>query len=279
MKHYKKYIHQVISALQFYYHAKTLYNIHSPFLYNLLTKLFKYSSEDLRQFGRIERLIQDIEKNEIEFEHKDFGEGSRSLNSHSKKTVKHVLNTSSSNSKKGKILYKLVEFFNPRLTLELGTNLGIGTAYLAAAKADNIITTIEGDSFLAQTSTENLTTLRLKNVEVLVAEFDHFLKSNESMNKFDFIFIDGNHNYDATVRYFDKLYDSTKENQVLVIDDIYWSSDMTRAWNYVQSKMVSGYCLDLFQMGILINSKAIEELIPLKYIRKRWKPLSFGFWG
>jgi len=278
-KHFTKYIHQAKSSLKFYFGAKTLYNIHSPLLFELLPFIFDHSDQDKKQYAVIERLVQKLKTNTETFEHHDLGMGSRKIKSKSKKSIKDVYYASSSYPRKGKILYKLVQYFKPKSTLELGTNLGVGTAYLASGNSANKLTTVEGDAFLGALSQTHFNSLGLDSIQVNIADFDSYLYDKKKAHNFDFVFIDGNHDYTPTVQYFNDLYDATKENQVIVFDDIYWSKGMTKAWEEVQSKLVSGYCIDLFQMGILINSKAINNVIKLKYIRKRWKPLSFGFWG
>ncbi len=278
-RHFKKYKHQLVSALQFYYGAKTMYNIHSPFLFKFIPTLFDYSAAAQEHFNSIISLTDKLIIDKEEFVHTDFGEGSRSIKRNSKKRVKNILKTSSSNSKKGKFLYKTIQYFKPADTLELGTNLGIGSAYMALAFRDNKIISVEGDKFLGEKSRQNFESLKIKNVEVIIEQFDNFLFDQNTDKKFDLTFIDGNHGYEATVRYFNKLYDPQIENQVIIIDDIYWSEGMTEAWKHIQLKLVSGYCLDLFNIGIIVNSKAKADVVKLKYIRRRWKPFSFGFWG
>jgi len=276
---FQKFKHQMISSFSFYYEAKTLYNIHSPFLFKFLSRITQYSEIDKKNFAQISSLVKRIKKDKRKFQHLDYGQGSRRNKPSKMKKISAIVKTSSSTSSKGKKLYKVAQFLSPNRILELGTNLGIGSAYLAFGNPNGQLTTLEGDEFLANISNGNLESLNIQNANIIIDQFDNYLLKRAQLEDFDFIFIDGNHSYDATIRYFNVLYNAQVENQVIIIDDIYWSRGMTKAWSEIQSILVSGYSIDMFDIGIIINSKAIEKVIALKYINKSWKPLSFGFWG
>jgi len=95
------------------------------------------------------------------------------------------------------------------------------------------ITTIEGCPNLAKFSREKLKQLHLYNIEVLTGDFSEILKTLKE-NTFDLVYFDGNHQKEATLKYFETLLPKTHNNTVFIFDDIYWSKDMSSAWETIK---------------------------------------------
>jgi hypothetical protein len=72
-------------------------------------------------------------------------------------------------------------------------------------------------------------------------------------------FVDGNHRYDPTLGYIRKLVEAAGEEAVIVVDDIYWSKGMLRAWRQVASWPGIRVDIDLFRMGILLLRKDLPK--------------------
>jgi hypothetical protein len=91
-----------------------------------------------------------------------------------KTTIREICRIGSVPRKRAFLLFKLVREFRPSTCLELGTSLGISTAYQAAALELNEhgeIFTCEGDESLASLAKENFERLGLENVRVRVGRF------------------------------------------------------------------------------------------------------------
>jgi len=72
-------------------------------------------------------------------------------------------------------------------------------------------------------------------------------------------FVDGNHRYESTVEYVRRLLGKAGEESVIVMDDIYWSRGMHRAWEEVISWPEVRVSIDLFHMGILLLRKDLTK--------------------
>jgi hypothetical protein len=72
-------------------------------------------------------------------------------------------------------------------------------------------------------------------------------------------FVDGNHHYEPTVEYIRRILERAGEESVIVMDDIYWSRGMFRAWKEVSSWPEVQVSIDLFHMGILLLKKDLPE--------------------
>ncbi|RKX17359.1 MAG: class I SAM-dependent methyltransferase, partial [Candidatus Zixiibacteriota bacterium] len=99
-----------------------------------------------------------------------------------------------------------------------------------------------------------------KNINLIISDFSETLdKLNETKQNFDFVFIDGNHRYNATLDYFKKLKILTHSNSILVFDDIHWSSDMQQAWQTITADKSVTLSLDIFQFGIVFFKKELSK--------------------
>src|SRR5690606_17020814 len=52
-------------------------------------------------------------------------------------------------------------------------------------------------------------------------------------HNFDLLYIDGNHQKEATLSYFEKLLPTVHNDSVMIFDDIHWSRDMEEAWEEI----------------------------------------------
>jgi tRNA A58 N-methylase Trm61 len=140
--------------------------------------------------------------------------------------------------------------------LELGTSLGITTGYLGKARRNARIYTLEGCPEIAKIAKENFKLLMLPQIEIIIGNFDDTLADVLlKETSFDFIFIDGNHQKEATLRYFNQVLPYINEHSVIIFDDIHWSPDMESAWNTIIQNELLTVTIDLFEMGIVFFRK------------------------
>jgi predicted O-methyltransferase YrrM len=71
------------------------------------------------------------------------------------------------------------------------------------------------------------------------------------MQTLDLVFFDGNHRYQPTMNYFNLCLKKANENSVFVFDDIYWSNEMTKAWEEIKNHKDVTVTIDLFSVGLV----------------------------
>ena len=185
----------------------------------------------------------------------DLGAGSH-VNKSSKKSVQTILHSAAKSAKYSQLLFRLVNHFQPSTILELGTSLGISSAYMAIANSKSKLITIEGCEEIAAVASQNFTQLELKNIEQVVGNFDEVLPDIlNKMEQVDFVFFDGNHRKGPTLNYFRQCLEKANEKSVFIFDDIYWSPEMTEAWEEIKKHEQVTVSLDLFYMGIVFFRK------------------------
>jgi predicted O-methyltransferase YrrM len=156
----------------------------------------------------------------------------------------------------GEFLLRLVRELSPRSGVELGTALGLSTAYQAAALQLNgagTLTTFEGARAWAAVAVQGLSRLGLADrATVEVGAIDESLPGAlETIGPVDYAFLDADHTEEATVKHFDTIARHMAPGGVAVLDDIAFSVGMSRAWHTIRRRDRVADGIALGRMGIL----------------------------
>lgn len=226
------------------------HGIHSPFIFDFVRNVLM----DRRHFyayDSIETLRSRLLKNKTVIEVQDFGAGS-ALSSTNKRSIASIARDAAKNKKLSSLLFRIVQYYKPDVILELGTSLGISSAYMAAANPSAALITIEGAPTIAKTAKENHNLLGLTNTRILTGSFDHLLPGVlQQLEVVDLAFIDGNHRFGPTVDYFEKIVQCSGHNSIFIFDDIHWSMEMEKAWEVIKKHTAVRASIDLFFIGIV----------------------------
>jgi predicted O-methyltransferase YrrM len=152
------------------------------------------------------------------------------------------------------LLFKLVRHIQPEFAIELGTCIGISAAYQSAAQDLNgkgRLISIEGSEAIAELAKKNIESLNLQNVEILNGKFvDVLPEIFKKTTSIDYVFIDGHHDEQATIAYFELFIPHLSPGAIVVLDDISWSNGMRRAWERIRKYSAVSFSVDLKMMGI-----------------------------
>ncbi|TPE46104.1 O-methyltransferase [Pontibacter mangrovi] len=230
--------------------ALKLHGVHSPFVFDLYHNVLHHTGH-FQAYDNVEALRQELLHDDRQLQVTDFGAGSRSINRNTRK-VKDIARTSAKPAKYAQLLFRLVNRFQPETILELGTSLGMTTSYLAEARKEAQIYTFEGCPSIGQVAKEGFKKNGYSNIQLIEGNLDETLVPQlEQLEKLDFAFLDGNHRYEPTLRYFESCLAKSHENTVLVLDDIYWSAEMKRAWQEIKHHPQVRQTIDLFFIGLV----------------------------
>ncbi len=189
----------------------------------------------------------------------------------------------------GAVLFFLIRELKPVRCLEMGGLVGISTGYLCAAiglnhrdldaesrttnsgmtgkhdarpsifedstddPAAGLVVTLEGDPTLSGIVQSNIAGLALSQYsKVIDGRFADTLDSAADANgPFDLAFVDGHHDGDATVEYFNTLKKYLTPSALVIFDDIAWSQGMRRAWKVVSADPEVCLSVAANQFGII----------------------------
>jgi len=242
------YIHSLIKYIKYKSKAHNLHGLHSPFVYSLYENVIG-TEQQYYFFVNAEILRNELLQNETKIEKIELGTGNKK---NKKIKISNIAKTVLKSSKEAQLMFKLVNYFQPKNILEIGTSLGLTTSYIAAANSNANVVTLEGCPNTLAVAKSNFEKLRIKNVTTHLGNFDEILPPVLSkMQTLDLVFFDGNHRYEPTMNYFNLSLEKSNENSVFVFDDIHWSAEMTKAWEEIQNHKQVTVTIDLFSVGLV----------------------------
>lgn len=179
----------------------------------------------------------------------DYGAGSAGGNAPVRR-VADVYRRASSGPLWGRVLTGLVRGLRPHRVLELGTNLGVSAAHVAAALARTEaeggpagrLVTLEGAPALARLARRHLAGLGYADrTRVVVGPFDETLADVcASDGPFDLVFVDGHHEAAAALRYVAAVRPHLAPGAVVVLDDVEPTRPVRRAYTRLRAQGVPG---------------------------------------
>ena len=252
--------------------------VHSPYLFEWV-RMVMMDKNAYYIWGEIERCREKMLRDERELEFVDYGSGKlKGENGKLKgengerRRVCDIARRSLAKRKYAQMLSRLVNWlgashrlengsgtaysleFRGLTIVELGTSLGVTTAYMAAMDSRNRVVTFEGCEAVANMAKENWKALNINNIECRVGKIDVEQLARD-IEHLDVAFIDANHTYEGTCKYFDVLAGKVREKSVIVVDDIHYSEEMEKAWKAICADERVTSTIDLYQMGLVFFDK------------------------
>lgn len=246
---------QIISF--FYYWLKRVdqHSLHSPFVFNFFNEVIRDLPEKDKD---IEALKFALTHNKTAIEVQDYGAGSR-VSKNSTRSIGSIAKYASTPSKFSRFLLKAIRHLDYQEIIELGTSLGLNTLYLSKAEHANI-TTFEGDPSIADLAKQHFGERQRTNIDIIVGNIDHTLPEHlKSSKTIDMVYIDANHRFEPTLRYYELILPHLSKTGMVVIDDIHWSKEMNNAWEQIKERSEVTLSLDLFEAGILFFDPKIQK--------------------
>jgi predicted O-methyltransferase YrrM len=278
----RKYIHYYLTASNGKGHG-----VHSPFVYDFIRNVLN-DQRVYDAYAPIGMLRSRLLKDKTLLEVEDMGAGSAHAEGR-RRTVGEIARHAAKPEKLGRLLYRIAGYYRSQAIVELGTSLGLSTAYLASGAASYKLQaesgemqassgelraagdelrvagegkdadrrvrawTIEGAGAVAAVAAKNFRELGLEEIRLIVGNFDERLEGVlEQAGTIDLAFVDGNHRLEPTLRYFHLLMSRCAPSSILIFDDIHWSAEMEAAWARIQGDPRVYMTIDLFFIGLVV---------------------------
>lgn len=248
----------VIKYFQYWLRANKVHAVHSPFVFSLVQNVLR-DKRGFYAFSKIENRRKELLANTRMITITDLGAGS-SLQKVTEKKVCDIARSAAKSPKYGQLLFRLVNYFQPRTIIELGTSLGISGSYLASANSGSQLFTLEGSEEIAHIASETFSLQRLNNIRIIQGNFEDTLAPLlQRVSALDMAFIDGNHRKEPTLRYFSQCLTQAHPDTVFIFDDIHWSKEMEEAWKIIQTNPAVTLTIDLFFLGLVFLKTELKE--------------------
>lgn len=247
------------SYLNFLWNSKNQHGVHSPFVYNLVTKCF-YDKKNYSEYSILKNYRNSLLQNKNTIEVTDFGAGSRVFKSNTR-AINQIAKNAGISPKRAELLFRIVNYFQPNTILEIGTSLGLATSALSLGSKNAKVITLEGCPNTINQCQLQLQKFNINNVECINTKFEDYLKTyNLKPTSHNLIYFDGNHSKKATLDYFELLLPTTTNYSVWIFDDIHWSLDMEEAWEIIKNHPKVTITIDTFQWGIVFfRTEQVKE--------------------
>jgi len=248
---------QIKSFLQHWLYKVDEHSIHSPFFFDLYTKVIKPKSP-INGVDEIEALRLKLLTSQEIVTVKDLGAPSKHFSS-DKRMIAQIAKTSLAPIEMTHLLYRLAEYMDAEQIVELGTSMGV-TALYFAKKSNATVNTFEGNAALINIAKTNFECFDVKNVRLIEGLIENTLPEFIQTNrKIDFVLMDANHQYEPTMYYFQEIVNRMAENGVVVVDDIHSSKEMAQAWKEIKSHELVYASVDLYRCGLVFFDPALNK--------------------
>lgn len=230
------------------------HNVHSPFVFDLITNVIE-EKNPYYIYNKIEEIRLELLSDKSEIYVLDCGTGTsgvRKISEIASKSLKKPLDA--------QLLFRLVNQIDPSNIVELGTSLGLTTAYLASVDTRVPVYSFDASSELIAYAKKNSDRLNLFNVKYIEGDINstlhNFLKE---LDELGFVFFDANHTEEATIQYFLECENKISNKTVFVFDDIHSSKGMEQAWCKIFSHPKVTVTIDLFKFGIVYFNPELKK--------------------
>jgi len=222
-------------------------------LFSLYTTVIRADNRREPAFRPIRAIRNQLRKNRHSIQITDYGAGSR-INASNRRKIGDVARNSQKQGRFGRLLFRLIQQFEAKTVIDLGTSLGLTTAYMGEATRSfsGHVWTFEGCPQTATVARRTFDALSQSNVTIITGNIDHTLSpALAPLPPIDLVFFDANHRYEPTMRYFEICLSRAHNDTVFVFDDIHWSAEMERAWADIKAHPAVRVTVDLFWIGLV----------------------------
>jgi predicted O-methyltransferase YrrM len=245
-------IRLVREYINYWIKGKHRHGVHSPFVYDFNDKCLRLQvpKEVMSIYSNYYRqLVKSDELITIE----DFGAGSKKLGNIRK--VSSIAKVSGSTAKYAKLIYRIVNFYQPRHILELGTSLGLSTLMMRLGNQDAKIDTVEGCAQTLKITQQEFPLHHNVKIDFNRSTFDTYLTKVDKSKQYDFVFIDGDHRGKSVLNILDSLTPLIHDETIILLDDIRWTEDLQSMWEQLIITDRYHLNIDLFKMGVIVPRK------------------------
>ena len=248
---------KVKSFLLFILKSTNQHGVHSPFVYNLVTKCF-YQKTNPTKINSINNVKKWIYASNKIITITNFGSDTKVFNKYNSK-IASASKIACISNRKYAILIRILNYFEPNNILEIGTSIGLETASLSIGNLKAKINTLEDCEDTAVNTQKLFDTFKLKNIQITVGEINEILPSILTNNQYNLIYFNGNHQKETTLHYFNLCLKSVHNDSIFIFDGINLSSEMQEGWLTIKKHPKVTISIDTFFLGLIFFRKEQQK--------------------
>jgi len=232
------------------------HSIQTPFAFRFYTDLSRAIKNSIA-IKEIENARNHFLRDHSIVEGEDLGAGSRITK---ESRISSISRHGISSKEECIFLFELANICKPETCIELGTSLGIVTAYLSMSKFVNTLYTFEGNKILAEKASQLLSSLHTQKAQIIHGNInEELLVLLETLDQIGLAIIDANHTEKALLNYYELLKPKMNSSGIIVIDDIRWSVGMNRGWKKLIGEQDVTLSIEYLNKGLLFFKNGIQK--------------------
>ena len=251
------YVKKYLDYILFSSHKRG-HGIHSPFVFNLITKVFRNKINPDVVFN-IEKIRQMMISDKRLINVNDYGSGTEGTRGTLRK-ITEIKKHSTIPKRYGLLLAALSREFGKPGMIAVGTSLGLSPLYLAAGSPDVTVHLIESHPEILEIVKDNIVSSEPGNISLYTGKFEEALAeiANKGI-KPGLFFIDGDHSNEKMLRYFKKVAEMGDRNSLIVLNDINGSAEMGETWKKIKKHEKVSLTVDIFRMGLVFFREGVSR--------------------
>ena len=231
------------------------YGVHSPFVFNLITKVIEehcsyYSFYDI-ELIRKQLLFRD---NIITYPDRQQKGKLR------RRTVGEIVKREAIKPKHGALLFRLANYFKSQNILQLGPSMGLSTLYLTSYAPGLRCIDLENIPEFASIARITFEKAARNPVDLRTGTYKELLpQALEEMKQVDFVFFNTLYEQQNNVWLFNECSKHVHDGSVFVFEGIKASRKMREFWKEICSHPEVTVTIDLYSMGIVFFNKKLHK--------------------
>lgn len=231
------------------------YGVHSPFVFNLITKVIEercsyYSFQD------IERMRKQLLFKEGLIAYPDRQHKGKLR----QRTIGQIVEREGIKASHGALLFRLTNYFKSRHILQLGPTMGLSTLYLTSYAPDLKCIALENVPEFASISRMVFEKKARNPVDLRVGSYKELLpQALSDMGRIDFVFFNTLYEQHNNVWLFNECVKHIHEETVFVFEGIKESRKMREFWEEICAHPEVTVTIDLYSLGLVFFNKRLHK--------------------
>lgn len=231
------------------------FGVHSPFVYNLITKVIEEKCS-YYCFYDIELVRRQLYYRETFFPWID----RRREKQPAKLAIGEIVRREAVGKKQGALLFRLANYFKPKHILQVGGSVGLSTLYLTAYSPDVACVVLENMPSLAAVAREVWKKGARVPIDLRVGPYNTLLSAAlQQMERLDFVFFNRLEASDDREALVDACIEKACSETVIVMSGIQANPTMRAFWRSVCARPEVTVTLDLYTMGIVLFNRKLHK--------------------
>lgn len=231
------------------------FGVHSPFVYNLITKVIEekcsyYSFYDI-ELLRKQLLFKDDIITYPDRQHKD------RLKSRS---IGEIVKREAIRPKHGALLFRLTNYFKSTNILQLGPSMGLSTLYLTSYATDLKCIALENIPQFAAIARQAFAKEARNPIDLRVGNYKELLpQALNDIKELDFVFFNTLYEQQNNVWLFNECMRHAHNDTIFVFEGIKASRKMREFWEEIRQCPEVTVSIDLYSLGIVFFNKKLYK--------------------